>query len=48
MQTMDQFSVDLTRALEETSRTGGVRVGRWGQRRRTRSTGNLRKFSNFI
>ncbi|XP_055844568.1 uncharacterized protein LOC129910978 [Episyrphus balteatus] len=38
---MDQFSHDLTIALEETSRMGGVRVGRWGQRRRTRSTGNL-------
>ncbi|XP_055911252.1 uncharacterized protein LOC129945492 [Eupeodes corollae] len=41
MQIMDQFSHDLTIALEETSRMGGVRVGRWGQRRRTRSTGNL-------
>lgn len=41
MQTMDQFSHDLTLALEETSRTGGVRAGRWGARRRTRSTGNL-------
>ena len=48
MQTMDQFSHDLTLALEETSRTGGVRVGRWGQRRRTRSTGNLRKAFHFL
>ncbi|XP_017054772.1 uncharacterized protein LOC108097157 [Drosophila ficusphila] len=39
---MDQFSHDLTLALEETSlmdRASGV--GRWGSRRRTRSTGNL-------
>ncbi|KAH8245453.1 hypothetical protein KR032_010480 [Drosophila birchii] len=39
---MDQFSHDLTVALEETSlmdRASGV--GRWGSRRRTRSTGNL-------
>ncbi|ALC49406.1 CG4281 [Drosophila busckii] len=39
---MDQFSHDLTLALEETSlmdRACGV--GRWGSRRRTRSTGNL-------
>lgn len=40
---MEQFSHDLTLALEETSRSGGVRAGRWGLRRRTRSTGNLRK-----
>lgn len=40
---MEQFSHDLTLALEETSRSGGVRSGRWGTRRRTRSTGNLRK-----
>lgn len=42
---MDQFSHDLTLALEETSlmdRACGV--GRWGSRRRTRSTGNLRKY----
>ncbi|XP_055388847.1 uncharacterized protein LOC129617815 [Condylostylus longicornis] len=39
MQTMDQFSHDLTLALEETSK--GVLRGRWGPRRRTRSTGNL-------
>lgn len=38
---MEQFSHDLTLALEETSRSGGVRTGRWGVRRRTRSTGNL-------
>lgn len=36
----DQFSHDLTLALEETSRGAG---GRWGMRRRTRSTGNLRE-----
>lgn len=36
----DQFSHDLTLALEETSRGTG---SRWGLRRRTRSTGNLRK-----
>lgn len=41
---MEQFSHDLTLALEETSRSGGVRAGRWGSRRRTRSTGNLRKY----
>ncbi|KAH8418911.1 hypothetical protein KR222_004446, partial [Zaprionus bogoriensis] len=43
---MDQFSHDLTLALEETSlmdRACGV--GRWGSRRRTRSTGNLRKYA---
>lgn len=40
---MEKFSHDLTLALEETSRSGGVRTGRWGLRRRTRSTGNLRK-----
>lgn len=39
----DQFSHDLTLALEETSR--GT-VSRWGMRRRTRSTGNLRKLLN--
>lgn len=40
---MEQFSHDLTLALEETSR---VRAGHcWGGRRRTRSTGNLRKFN---
>lgn len=39
---MEKFSHDLTLALEETSR---VRAGHcWGVRRRTRSTGNLRKF----
>lgn len=39
---MEKFSHDLTRALEETSR---VRAGHcWGVRRRTRSTGNLRKY----
>lgn len=37
---MEQFSHDLTLALEETSRCGR----RWGMRRRTRSTGNLREF----
>jgi hypothetical protein len=37
----DQFSHDLTLALEETSR--GSAGTRWGLRRRTRSTGNLRK-----
>lgn len=38
---MEKFSHDLTLALEETSR---VRAGHcWGVRRRTRSTGNLRK-----
>lgn len=38
---MEQFSHDLTLALEETSR---IRAGHyWGGRRRTRSTGNLRK-----
>lgn len=42
---MEQFSHDLTIALEETSRIGGVRSGRWGLRRRTRSTGNLRKLT---
>lgn len=41
---MDQFSHDLTVALEETSLLDRARVSRWGQqRRRTRSTGNLRK-----
>lgn len=46
----DQFSHDLTLALleEETLRGGGSSAtGRWGIRRRTRSTGNLRKFSEF-
>lgn len=39
---MEQFSHDLTLALEETSR---IRAGHyWGGRRRTRSTGNLREF----
>lgn len=39
---MEKFSHDLTRALEETSK---VRAGHcWGVRRRTRSTGNLRKY----
>lgn len=37
----DQFSHDLSLALEETSRSGAC--SRWGLRRRTRSTGNLRK-----
>ncbi|XP_058058165.1 uncharacterized protein LOC131209181 [Anopheles bellator] len=37
---MEQFSHDLTLALEETSRTNSNKV-RWGVRRRTRSTGNL-------
>ncbi|XP_052901925.1 uncharacterized protein LOC128309547 [Anopheles moucheti] len=37
---MEQFSHDLTLALEETSRTNSSKV-RWGVRRRTRSTGNL-------
>ncbi|XP_055540976.1 uncharacterized protein LOC129727299 isoform X2 [Wyeomyia smithii] len=37
---MEQFSHDLTLALEETSRFGDNR-NRWGLRRRTRSTGNL-------
>ncbi|XP_050088584.1 uncharacterized protein LOC126572911 [Anopheles aquasalis] len=37
---MEQFSQDLTLALEETSRTTSSKV-RWGVRRRTRSTGNL-------
>lgn len=41
--TMEQFSHDLTVALEETSKSGGVRTGCWGVRRRTRSTGNLRE-----
>lgn len=40
----DQFSHDLTLALEETSRGGGL----GGLRRRTRSTGNLRKLSKII
>ena len=40
---MDKFSHDLTLALEETSLLDRARV-RWGRRRRTRSTGNLRKF----
>lgn len=41
----DQFSHDLTLALleEETLRGGGSTGSRWGLRRRTRSTGNLRK-----
>ncbi|KAH8294453.1 hypothetical protein KR018_007312 [Drosophila ironensis] len=39
---MDQFSHDLTLALEETSLMDrAIGVGRWGPRRRTRSTGNL-------
>ncbi|GAB0087875.1 uncharacterized protein DMENIID0001_022290 [Sergentomyia squamirostris] len=37
---MEQFSHDLTLALEETSRIGNLNT-RWGLRRRTRSTGNL-------
>lgn len=37
---MEQFSHDLTLALEETSRCGETKT-RWGMRRRTRSTGNL-------
>ncbi|XP_055639248.1 uncharacterized protein LOC129777171 isoform X2 [Toxorhynchites rutilus septentrionalis] len=37
---MEQFSHDLTLALEETSRFAEAR-NRWGMRRRTRSTGNL-------
>lgn len=37
---MEQFSHDLTLALEETSRCGETK-NRWGMRRRTRSTGNL-------
>lgn len=37
---MDQFSHDLTIALEETAGSK-----RWGRRRRTRSTGNLRKLA---
>lgn len=41
----DQFSHDLTLALEETSR--GTASTRWGLRRRTRSTGNLRKFQHI-
>lgn len=41
----DQFSHDLTLALEETSRGAGRT---WGIRRRTRSTGNLRKNQIFI
>lgn len=41
----DQFSHDLTLALEETSRGSG---NRWGLRRRTRSTGNLRKSLNNL
>lgn len=45
---MEQFSHDLTLALEETSKIGGVRTGRWGVRRRTRSTGNLRIPSSFV
>lgn len=40
---MEQFSHDLTLALEETSKCSGV--SRWSTRRRTRSTGNLRKHS---
>ncbi|XP_059608562.1 uncharacterized protein LOC132256265 isoform X2 [Phlebotomus argentipes] len=38
---MEQFSHDLTLALEETSRIGNLHTSRWGLRRRTRSTGNL-------
>lgn len=41
---MEQFSHDLTVALEETSKSGGVRTACWGVRRRTRSTGNLRTY----
>lgn len=42
---MDQFSHDLTIALEETSLLDRARVSRWGQqRRRTCSTGNIRKY----
>lgn len=37
---MEQFSHDLTLALEETSRCGETKH-QWGMRRRTRSTGNL-------
>lgn len=40
----DQFSHDLTLALEETSR--GSASNRWGLRRRTRSTGNLRELKD--
>lgn len=39
----DQFSHDLTLALEEETLRGGGTGSRWGLRRRTRSTGNLRK-----
>lgn len=46
---MDQFSHDLTVALEETSLLDRAKVSRWGQqRRRTRSTGNLRKLGVFV
>lgn len=41
---MEQFSHDLTLALEETSKCSR----RWGIRRRTRSTGNLRECLNFF
>ena len=42
---MEQFSHDLTLALEETRCGGGS--SRWGMRRRTRSTGNLRMYNLF-
>ncbi|XP_016948781.1 uncharacterized protein LOC108023670 [Drosophila biarmipes] len=38
---MDQFSHDLTLALDLTLMDRASGVGRWGSRRRTRSTGNL-------
>lgn len=41
----DQFSHDLTLALEETR--CGANGSRWGMRRRTRSTGNLRELKNL-
>lgn len=45
----DQFSHDLTLALlEEETLRGGTSTSRWGLRRRTRSTGNLREYELII
>lgn len=46
---MDHLAHDLTVALEESESCGPISFesGRkWGMRRRTRSAGNLRKFTN--
>lgn len=43
----DQFSHDLTLALLEEETLRGGTGSRWGLRRRTRSTGNLRKYQQI-